>query len=344
MAQYITKRLLMAVFILWAVATIAFGLTFLSGDPATLMIGDHWTAEQIEAFREHMGYDRPLLSQYGDYLAGFTRGDFGVSVRQQIPVIDLIIQRFPATLELTAAALFLIVFVSIPIGVLSAVRRNTLADRIAMSGALFAQSVPTFWLGIMLILVFGVWMRWLPVSGRGTFAHLLLPAITLATFDCTHRSSGSIVMLDVLGQNYIRTARAKGLPDWRVDYVHALRNALIPVITMLGLDVLGQNYIRTARAKGLPDWRVDYVHALRNALIPVITMLGLEVGSLLGGALITETVFAWPGIGRLTLQAIQVRDLPLVQGVITFGALIFVLVNLIVDLSYSLIDPRIRHE
>ena len=305
MAQYITKRLLMAVFILWAVATIAFGLTFLSGDPATLMIGDHWTAEQIEAFREHMGYDRPLLSQYGDYLAGFTRGDFGVSVRQQIPVIDLIIQRFPATLELTAAALFLIVFVSIPIGVLSAVRRNTLVDRIAMSGALFAQSVPTFWLGIMLILVFGVWMRWLPVSGRGTFAHLLLPAITLATFS---------------------TARIARL----------VRSSM--------LDVLGQNYIRTARAKGLPDWRVDYVHALRNALIPVITMLGLEVGSLLGGALITETVFAWPGIGRLTLQAIQVRDLPLVQGVITFGALIFVLVNLIVDLSYSLIDPRIRHE
>ena len=305
MAQYITKRLLMAVFILWAVATIAFGLTFLSGDPATLMIGDHWTAEQIEAFREHMGYDRPLLFQYGDYLAGFTRGDFGVSVRQQIPVIDLIIQRFPATLELTAAALFLIVFVSIPIGVLSAVRRNTLADRIAMSGALFAQSVPTFWLGIMLILVFGVWMRWLPVSGRGTFAHLLLPAITLATFS---------------------TARIARL----------VRSSM--------LDVLGQNYIRTARAKGLPDWRVYYVHALRNALIPVITMLGLEVGSLLGGALITETVFAWPGIGRLTLQAIQVRDLPLVQGVITFGALIFVLVNLIVDLSYSLIDPRIRHE
>jgi len=305
MLRYIAKRLLMAVFILWAVATIAFALTFLSGDPATLMIGDHWTTEQISAFREAMGYDRPLLVQYVDYLSGLPRGDFGVSVRQQIPVMDLILQRFPATLELTAAALFLIVFVSIPLGVLSAVKRNTMADRLTMSGALFAQSVPTFWLGIMLILVFGVWLRWLPVSGRGSFLHLLLPAITLATFS---------------------TARIARL----------VRSSM--------LDVLGQDFIRTARAKGLPNWRIYYVHALRNALIPVITMLGIEVGSLLGGALITETVFAWPGIGRLTLQAIQARDLPLVQGVITFGALVFVLVNLLVDLSYSFIDPRIRQE
>ena len=295
----------MAVFILWSVATIAFALTFLSGDPATLMIGDHWTAEQIASFREQMGYDRPFLVQYGDYLAGLPRGDFGVSVRQQVPVMDLIVQRFPATLELTAAALFLIILISIPIGILSAVKRNTLADRIAMSGALFAQSVPTFWLGIMLILVFGVWLRWLPVSGNGSFAHLILPALTLATFS---------------------TARIARL----------VRSSM--------LDVLGQDYIRTARAKGLSNWRIYYVHALRNALIPVLTMLGIEIGSLLGGALITETVFAWPGIGRLTLQAIQARDLPLVQGVITFGALIFVLVNLLVDLSYSVIDPRIRHE
>jgi peptide/nickel transport system permease protein len=305
MLRYIAKRLLMAVFILWAVATIAFALTFLSGDPATLMIGDHWTAEQIASFREAMGYDRPLLVQYGDYLAGLPRGDFGVSVRQQVPVMDLILERFPATLQLTAAALFLIVFISIPLGVLSAVRRNTLADRMAMSGALFAQSVPTFWLGIMLILVFGVWLRWLPVSGNGSPLHLILPAVTLATFS---------------------TARIARL----------VRSSM--------LDVLGQDYIRTARAKGLPNWRIHYVHALRNALIPVITMLGIEVGSLLGGALITETVFAWPGIGRLTLQAIQARDLPLVQGVITFGALVFVLVNLAVDLSYSFIDPRIRRE
>jgi peptide/nickel transport system permease protein len=303
--RFIAKRLLQSVFILWAVATIAFGLTLLSGDPATLMIGDHWTAEQIAAFRDHMGYDRPLLVQYGDFLGRLVQGDFGVSVRQQIPVMRLIWERFPATLELTAAALFLIITISIPLGVLSAVKRNSLADRITMSGALIAQSVPTFWLGIMLILLFGVVLQWLPVSGRGTFSHLILPALTLATFS---------------------TARIARL----------VRASM--------LEVLGQDYVRTARAKGLSNWRVYFVHALRNALIPVITMLGIEIGSLLGGALITETVFAWPGIGRLTLQAIQARDLPLVQGVITFGAMIFVLVNLAVDLSYSYIDPRIRNE
>ena len=174
-----------------------------------------------------------------------------------------------------------------------------------MSGALLAQSIPTFWLGIMLILAFGVVLRWLPISGRGSFLHLILPAVTLATYS---------------------TARIARL----------VRSSM--------LDVLGNDYIRTAHAKGLAPRKVNYGHALRNALIPVITLLGVEVGSLLGGAIVTETVFAYPGIGRLTIQAIYARDLPLVQGVITFGALIFVLVNLLVDLSYSVLDPRIRHE
>ena len=305
MLGYVVRRLIQGVFILWAVATIAFGLTFLSGDPATLMIGDHWTAEQIAGFREYMGYDRPLLVQYGEYLGRVVQGDFGVSVRQQIPVTRLIMERFPATLQLAGLAFLIIIVVAIPVGVVSAVRRNTAADRLAMSGALLAQSVPTFWLGIMLILVFGVVLRWLPVSGSGSPLHLVLPAVTLATFS---------------------TARIARL----------VRSSM--------LDVLGEDYIRAAHAKGLAPRAVYYRHALRNALIPVITLLGIEVGSLLGGALITETVFAYPGIGRLTIQAIAARDLPLVQGVITFGALIFVLVNLAVDLSYSVLDPRIRHE
>ena len=305
MLGYIVRRLIQGIFILWAVATIAFGLTFLSGDPATLMIGDHWTAEQIANFREYMGYDRPLLVQYGEYLGRVVRGDFGVSVRQQIPVTRLIMERFPATLQLAGLALVIIVVVAIPVGVVSAVRRNSAADRLAMSGALLAQSVPTFWLGIMLILVFGVVLRWLPVSGSGSPLHLVLPAVTLATFS---------------------TARIARL----------VRSSM--------LDVLGEDYIQTAHAKGLAPRAVHFRHALRNALIPVITLLGIEVGSLLGGALVTETVFAYPGIGRLTIQAIAARDLPLVQGVITFGALIFVLVNLAVDLSYSVLDPRIRHE
>lgn len=305
MLTYVAKRLLQAVFVLWAVASISFGLTFLAGDPATLMIGDNWTAEQVANFREYMGFDRPVLVQYGEFLQRLVRGDFGVSVRQQIPVTRLILERLPATLELAAAALLIIVGVAIPVGVLSAIRRNSLSDRLAMSGALLAQSVPTFWLGIMLILIVGVYLQWLPISGRGTFLHLIMPAVTLATYS---------------------TARIARL----------VRSSM--------LDVLGNDYIRTAHAKGLSPRKVNYGHALRNALIPVITLLGIEVGSLLGGALITETVFAYPGIGRLTIQAIAARDIPLVQGVITFGAMIFVLVNLLVDLSYSVLDPRIRHE
>ena len=305
MLTYVAKRLLQAVFVLWAVASISFGLTFLAGDPATLMIGDNWTAEQVANFREYMGFDRPVLVQYGEFLQRLVRGDFGVSVRQQIPVTRLILERLPATLELAVAALLIIVGVAIPVGVLSAIRRNSLSDRLAMSGALLAQSVPTFWLGIMLILIVGVYLQWLPISGRGTFLHLIMPAVTLATYS---------------------TARIARL----------VRSSM--------LDVLGNDYIRTAHAKGLSPRKVNYGHALRNALIPVITLLGIEVGSLLGGALITETVFAYPGIGRLTIQAIAARDFPLVQGVITFGAMIFVLVNLLVDLSYSVLDPRIRHE
>lgn len=305
MLTYVAKRLLQAVFVLWAVASISFGLTFLAGDPATLMIGDNWTAEQVANFREYMGFDRPVLVQYGEFLQRLVRGDFGVSVRQQIPVTRLILERLPATLELAAAALLIIVGVAIPVGVLSAIRRNSLSDRLAMSGALLAQSVPTFWLGIMLILIVGVYLQWLPISGRGTLLHLIMPAVTLATYS---------------------TARIARL----------VRSSM--------LDVLGNDYIRTAHAKGLSPRKVNYGHALRNALIPVITLLGIEVGSLLGGALITETVFAYPGIGRLTIQAIAARDIPLVQGVITFGAMIFVLVNLLVDLSYSVLDPRIRHE
>lgn len=304
MLRFALKRVLQTAFILWAVASIAFFLTLLSGDPATLMIGEHWTAEQVAAFREYMGFDRPLLVQYLEYLGRIVQGDFGVSVRQQVPVTSLILERFPATLQLTLAALGIILVVAIPVGVLSAVHRNSLADRIAMGGALLAQSIPTFWLGILLILVFGVTLRWLPISGSGSPANLILPAITLATFSMA------------------RIARL-------------VRSSM--------LDVLSNDYIRTAHAKGLAPLAVHYRHALRNALIPVVTLLGIELGSLLGGALVTETVFAYPGIGRLTIQAIQARDLPLVQGVITFGAMIFVIANLLVDLSYSFLDPKIRN-
>ncbi len=305
MGRYILRRLLQGLLTLWAASTIAFGLTFLSGDPASLMIGDHWTAEQIAGFREHMGFDRPFHVQYLEYLGRLLQGDFGLSVRQGAPVTELILERLPATGALAGSALLIIIAVALPVGILSALRRNSWLDAVVMSGTILAQSMPTFWLGTILILVFGVALQWFPVSGSGDLKHLILPAITLATFS-------------------------------------AARNARMVRSSML--DILGLDYLRTARAKGLAEGTVVVRHALRNALMPVITLLGLEVGSLLAGALVTETVFAWPGIGRLTVDSIYARDYPVVQGVVTFSALVFVVVNLAVDLSYGLLDPRIRYE
>jgi peptide/nickel transport system permease protein len=305
LGRYILRRLLQGLLTLWAASTIAFGLTFLSGDPASLMIGDHWTAEQIASFREYMGFDRPFHVQYLEYLGRLLQGDFGLSVRQGAPVTELIMERLPATGALAGSALLIIVAVALPVGILSALRRNSWLDAVVMSGTILAQSMPTFWLGTILILVFGVALQWFPVSGSGDLKHLILPAITLATFS-------------------------------------AARNARMVRSSML--DILGLDYLRTARAKGLAEGTVVVRHALRNALVPVITLLGLEVGSLMAGALVTETVFAWPGIGRLTVDSIYARDYPVVQGVVTFSALVFVVVNLVVDLSYGLLDPRIRYE
>lgn len=305
MGRYVLRRLLQGIVTLWAASTVAFGLTFLSGDPASLMIGDHWTAEQIASFRQYMGFDRPFLVQYLEYLGRVAHGDFGQSVRQQAPVTQLVLQRLPATAALAGAAFLIIVAVAIPVGIFSALRRNTWLDAVVMSGTILAQSMPTFWLGLILILVFGVFLRWLPVSGSGDFSHLILPAVTLSAFSTA-------------------------------------RNARMVRSSML--DILSLDYLRTARAKGLRERSVIWSHALRNALVPVITLLGLEIGGLLAGALVTETIFAWPGIGRLTVDAIYARDYPVVQGVVAFSALIFVVVNLIVDLSYGFLDPRIRYE
>jgi peptide/nickel transport system permease protein len=303
--RYVLRRLLQGIVTLWAASTVAFGLTFLSGDPASLMIGDHWTAEQIASFRQYMGFDRPFLVQYFEYLGRVAHGDFGQSVRQQAPVTQLVLQRLPATAALAGAAFLIIIAVAIPVGIFSALRRNTWLDAVVMSGTILAQSMPTFWLGLILILVFGVFLRWLPVSGSGDFSHLILPAVTLSAFSTA-------------------------------------RNARMVRSSML--DILSLDYLRTARAKGLRERSVIWGHALRNALVPVITLLGLEIGGLLAGALVTETIFAWPGIGRLTVDAIYARDYPVVQGVVAFSALIFVVVNLIVDLSYGFLDPRIRYE
>ncbi len=303
MFRYVVRRLIQTVFVVLGVTAASFAMLFMTGDPALAMAGDQWTTEQIDQFRRDMGFDRPWIVQYGEFLWRAVQGDFGVSLRQRQPTFTLIMERMPATLELTFAALVISVVVALPIGIISAARRNSVEDNASMLFALIGQSVPVFWLGLMLILVFGVQLRLLPVAGRGGWEHLILPAVSLATFSLA-------------------------------------RNARIIRSSML--EVLGQDYVRTARAKGLVERTVLYRHALKNALIPVVTLIGLEFGTLLGGAVITETIFAWPGVGRLTVQAIFARDLPLVQTSVTILATVFVLLNLAVDLIYTYLDPRIK--
>jgi len=303
MWRYIARRLLQTFIVLWGVSFIAFGVMFLAGDPATAMVGEDWTREQIAEFRHVMGFDQPWYVQYGRFLSRAVRGDFGVSLRQRQPNLTLIFERMPATLQLAACAMLLSIVIAIPAGVISATRRHSWLDHGASLAAMLGQSMPAFWLGIMLILIFGVGLRWTPVAGRGGLAHLILPAITLAAYPIA------------------RNARM-------------MRSSI--------LEVLGQAYVTTARAKGLREFLVITRHAMRNALIPVVTLIGLEFGALLGGAVITESIFAWPGVGRLTIQAIYGRDIPLVQAAVIVLAGIFVVINLLVDLFYVVLDPRIR--
>ncbi len=303
MLGYLVRRILSAVLVIFGVSLISFGFMFLSGDPATALAGDNWSRQQIEDFRHLMGFDRPWYIQYGDYIANVLHGNFGTSLRQYQPVSSLLMDRVPATLELTVAALCLSVVLSIPVGVISAARRNSGYDRVAMLLALVGQSMPVFWVGTMLILIFGVALQWLPVAGAGDLSHLILPAITLGLFSVA-------------------------------------RNARLVRSSML--EVLGADYVRTARAKGLPGRLVLARHAFRNALLPIVTVFGLDVGALVGGAVITETIFAWPGVGRLTVDAVLAKDLPLVEGAVLLLAGSFVMVNLIVDLLYGYLDPRVR--
>jgi peptide/nickel transport system permease protein len=303
MGRYLVRRLLQTVLVVLAVSALSYSFMYLSGDPAAIMAAPDWTRAQIEEFRHQMGFDRPWYVQYAEYLGNAVRGDFGVSLRQNQPTLKLVLDRMPATLELAGSALFLSVIVGIPIGVISATKRNTAVDQTAMGFALVGQSVPGFWLGIMLIFLFGVQLRWLPVAGAGDLSNVVLPAVSLATFSIA-------------------------------------RNARIVRSSML--EVLGQDFVRTARSKGLTPRVVVLRHALRNALIPVVTLIGLECGALLGGAVIIETVFAWPGVGRLMVQAIAGKDFPLVQAGVTLLATTFVLINLLTDIAYTYIDPRVQ--
>jgi ABC-type dipeptide/oligopeptide/nickel transport system permease component len=289
--------------VLLGVSFVVFFILHLTGDPALVLLPPDATAEDIRRFREAMGFNDPFLVQYGRFLSGALHGNFGQSVRHGEPAFGLVVERLPATVELSAAALAIALGLAIPAGIVSALRRNTAVDYISTVTALLGQSMPTFWLGIMLILVFSVWLNLLPSSGRGTLQHLVMPAVTLGLFT---------------------TARIMRLT----------RSGM--------LEVLSQDYIRTARAKGVSDPPVVWKHALKNAAIPIVTIVGIELGTLLGGAVITETIFAWPGVGRLSVQAIYNRDYPVVQAAVFVLASTFVLVNLLVDVVYTYLDPRIR--
>lgn len=304
MGAFVARRLLESATVLLGVSFLAFAVLFLSGDPTYLMIPENYTRQQIAEFRHQMGFDRPWYVQYGEFLGRAVRGDFGASLRSQLPALPLVIERMPATLELAVVAMLLSLAVALPVGVVAATHRRTLVDTTSMVAGLVGQSAPGFWIGLLLILVFGVELRWLPVSGRGGLSHLVLPGVTLAMY-----SMG--------------------------------RNARVVRASML--DALGHDFIRTAYAKGASRLAVLYRHALRNALLPIVTLIGLDFGVLLGGAIITETVFAWPGVGRLIVNAIYEKDFPIVEAAVVVIAAIFVLLNLCVDVAYGYLDPRIRY-
>jgi len=304
MFRYLSLRVLYTLPVVWLVVSAVFLLIHLvPGDPVLQMLGEGAPATDVQAARHAYGLDVPLGRQYIHYWQGVLHGDLGPSLRFNHGVGKLIAQRYPYTLQLTVAALLVAILLSIPAGVHSARRRNRWDDRLLSVVSLFGLSFPNFALGPILILLFAIKLGWLPVSGSGTFAHLVLPAVTMGS---------------------------------------ALAAILTRMVRTSMLEELGQDYIRTARAKGLPERTVVYRHALRNAMIPVITVLGLQFGALLAGAIVTETIFSWPGIGRLTIQAIGNRDYYLVQGCILAIGLTYVAVNFLTDLLYSVANPRIR--
>ena len=306
MAAYIRRRLLQSIFVVWGVSVLVFFLLRLApGDPVLMLLAESASPEQIAAARAKWGLDQPIPVQYAVFLGRALRGDLGDSLFFQQPAIEILFERMPATLQLSGVALLFSLAVAIPMGILSALKRDTIWDYLGTGLAMLGQAIPPYWLGIMLILLFSVSLRWFPTSGRGTLSHLVLPAITL----------GSVLMALVM---------------------RLVRSGM--------LDVLSEDYVRTARAKGLVERAVIVRHALRNILIPLVTVIGLQLGALFGGAVIVESIFAWPGVGRLALQAISARDYPLVQAAVLIISIVYVFLNLAVDILYVYLDPRIRYE
>jgi peptide/nickel transport system permease protein len=305
MVGYGFRKIFHTLFVALGVVTLVFAALRLSGDPAATMLPGDASVDELRDLRRALGLDQPLWAQYLGFLRGAVTGDFGTSFRHQQPALPLVLERLPATLELAGAALLLAVAVALPLGVLAAIYRGRALDVLAMGFAVVGQATPYFWMGIMLILIVSVELGWLPTSGRGGLERLILPAITLGT-------------------------------HFAASLARLTRTSM--------LEVLGQPFVTTARAKGLSEWSVILGHALKNAAVPVVTLIGLQFGTLLGGAVVTETIFAWPGVGRLAVQSIFVRDYPVVQAGVFVLALTFVFLNLVVDLLYGVLDPRIRRE
>jgi peptide/nickel transport system permease protein len=305
--RYVIRRLLQTIIVVFGVSVAAFGMSFLTGDPTEVILGegaDRMTVEQIQEFRVKMGFDRPWYIQYLSFVGKALHGDFGYSFIRHKPAYEVITERLPATIELAAVAFIISIVFSIPLGVLSATRPHSLIDYAVTVMALVGQSIPSFWLGILLILLFGVDLKWLPISGRGSWQHLILPGITLSAFSIA-------------------------------------RNMRLTRSSML--DYMQKDFVRTARSKGLRESQVMYAHVLRNSLLPIVTAIGLEIGYLLGGSVIVETIFGWPGVGREIVAAIDSKDFYVVQAGVIMLALIFACVNLMIDLIYGWIDPRIRY-
>lgn len=304
MLNFLLSRLFSAaVVVLGVVCLVFFLLHLVPGDPVDMMLGESARPADREALRIALGLDKPLWVQLQNYLGGLLQFDLGTSLHSRRPVAEMLLERIPATVELALVALLVSVMIALPLGTLAATRKDTLWDRGAMSFSLIGVSIPNFWMGPVLILVFSLWLGWFPVSGRDGVLSIVLPAVTLGT---------------------------------------ALAAVLSRMVRSTLLEVLGEDYIRTARAKGLGEFTVVFRHALRNALLPIITLLGLQLGILLGGAVITETVFSWPGIGKLTIDAILKRDYPVVQACVLLISLSYVVVNVLTDLVYGWVDPRIR--
>jgi peptide/nickel transport system permease protein len=321
MARYLVRRLLQSILVVLGVTALSFFTLYLSGDPTYLYVSERATEEEIALVRQRLGFDRPVPEQYLNYLGRLVRGDMGNSLQARQPVLPLVLDRLPATLELTFFAMLFSLSLAIPIGIISALNRGKFLDGLTMMLAMIGQSMPSFWLGIMLLLFVGLNLKLLPISGYVPF----LKPIFGGTWDPA--------TLDDVIRHLI-------LPGITIGVFSLSRNARLIRSSML--ETLPQEYVVTARAKGLRERRVVLRHAFRNALIPVVTILGLEFGFLLSGVVITETIYSWPGVGRLVFNAITQKDIPLVQAAVVLFSLIFIMLNLIVDMVYAALDPRVR--